>query len=162
MNTTNQYAPPLANLEQTIGAGDQITNAMIESLSMTKTWVRIVSIALFIVAIFTLMGGLAVVVGFGVGSAANAKAGAGALMIGMGFLYLLMAAIYVGLAYYLFQYSSSIGRMLLSDVSINMENALENQRKFWKLAGILVAVGLSITVLGILAAVVIPAFSGVR
>ena len=162
MNTTNQYAPPSASLEHTIGSGDQITNAMIESLRMTKTWVQIVSVALFIVAIITLVGGMGVVVGFGVGSAANAKAGAGALMIGMGFLYLLMAAIYGGLAYYLFQYSSSIGRMLLSDVSINMENALENQRKFWKLAGILVAVGLSIAVLGVVAAVVIPTFSGVR
>jgi hypothetical protein len=165
MNTTNQYAPPAADLEHTVGIGEQITAAMIESLRKTKIWARLVSIALFIAAAFTLFGGLAMIVGMGVGAAARttpAGGGFGAMMVGMGFMYLLFAVIYIILAYYLFQYASSIGRMLSDGVAINMEIALESQRKFWKVAGILVALGFIVAVIGIVAAVAIPALSGVR
>jgi Family of unknown function (DUF5362) len=163
MNAINQYAPPAADLDHTLGIGEQVTVAMIESLRKTKAWVRLVSIALFIAGVFTLFAGLAVVAGAGIGAARTTPtAGLGAMMVGMGFMYLLFAVIYIILAYYLFQYSNSIKRMLSDGVAINMETALESQRKFWKVAGILVAIGFIFAVIGIVAAVAIPAFSALR
>ena len=84
-------------------------------------------------------------------------------MAGMAFLvviYVGMAAIYVFLGLYLMRFASAIDRLLQSGQAEAMETALQNQRKFWRLAGILMLIGMGLAVLGILAAIAIPVLMG--
>lgn len=161
----NQYAPPQSNIEHTAVSGVDVTAAMIESLRNTKGWVRLVSIVLFLGAALSALGGLSVGLIAAVGGtrAAAGAAGPAGMMVGIAVLYIVFGVLYGVLAYYLFQYASSIGRLLAQGDVDHMEAALAYQQKFWKIAGVLVLIMLIVFALGIIAAIAVPAmFGGAR
>ena len=63
-------------------------------------------------------------------------AGAG-IMIGLGVLYLVSAAIYFMASLYLLRYAGAIKRAVSSLSVADLEAALEQQASFWKLVGIM-------------------------
>ena len=151
----SQYDPPrsnVADVNRTNAAG--ITDTMIDAMRGTKPWVLLIGIVLIISAVFMILGTLGIIVASTIGMASlGAEAGA---ILGIGVVYALMSIIYIMMGIYLFKYSSAIGRLLQSANVIDMEEALDSQRKFWKIVGIITAVMLVLMVLGFIAAIAIP------
>ena len=152
---TNPYTAPSAGADNTSSEHDGITEVMTEALRGTKVWVKLMGVLLFIGAAFTLLGALAAFA-----MPAMMGAGKGAMPIGvmafMALLYVAIALVYVFLGLYLLKYSGAIGRLLRDGRAASMEAALQAQQKFWRLAGIIALVVVVISVLGIIAAIVIP------
>jgi Family of unknown function (DUF5362) len=158
---TNPYAPPLANVADRAPGGGSITEEMISALRGTKGWVLLIGILMFIAAIFMGLGGVFMMFGSAMMGAAGMKDGAPAgMFIGIGAVYLLMTVIYVFMGIYLVKYSSAISRLIASGQSADMEAALEQQRKFWRLAGVLALIAIVFMVVGMLAAIAIPVLLG--
>jgi hypothetical protein len=156
--TTNVYTPPAANVDDVHHGGGAITEGMLTALRGTKGWVLLFGILLFLGAAFMLVGGFGMIAGMGIIGAAGGKDGPpAAFFAAFGVVYLIFAVIYGFLAYYLVQYSVSIGTLLRNVRTQDLETALNHQRKFWKLAGIMALIGIVFMVLGIIAAIAIPA-----
>jgi hypothetical protein len=154
----DEYAPPQANIDHSPGSGAQITVSMIESLRKTKGWARLVSVMLFIVAALSAIGGVFALVEATRMTFMSAQAGsAKGFVAAMGVAYVLFAFFYGVLAFYLSVYATNIGRLMEDGQTEHMESALEAQWKFWRLAGVFVLIGLALVVVGIVAAIAIPA-----
>jgi len=80
----------------------------------------------------------------------------------MGVVYLLMAFLYIFPATYLVKYSSAIGRLVSDGRPVDMEAALDQQRKFWKFAGVLALISIVLMVLGMAAAIALPMWMGMH
>lgn len=151
----NQYAPPQSNVadgNRANAAG--ITTSMIDAMSGTKPWVLLIGIVLFISAAFMMLATLGML---GAGALGMAQMGVeSGVMLGVGAMYGVMGIIYIMMGVYLIKYSSAIGRLLQSASVVDMEDALNAQRKFWKIAGIITALMLVLMVIGFIAAMAIP------
>ncbi len=155
---TNHYAPPQANVDDVTPSGQRITGTMIDALRGTKGWVLLVGILSLIGAAFMVLGGVGMLFGSAFMGAAGGAAGAppAAMIAGMGAAYLIFAVIYIFPGLFLIRYSSAIGRLLNSGQAQDMEDALNQQRKFWKLIGVLFVILLVVMVIGMIAAVTLP------
>lgn len=152
---SNHYAPPQSEVADVgpSGAGG-ITGSMLDAMRGTKPWVLLIGIVLLISAVFMVLGTFGMMVAGSVGMK-QVGAESGAIM-GIAAMYAVMSIIYILMGVYLFKYSSAIGRLLLSSSVADMEDALNSQRKFWRIAGIVTAIMLVLMVLGIVAAIAIP------
>jgi Na+/melibiose symporter-like transporter len=157
---TNQYAPPSSNLDHLPSEGTGITSAMLEALRKTKGWVMLVGIMLFLAAAFTILAALVMIfAGNMLGASNTMPKGA---TVAMGAFYLVFAVVYGALGFYLVKYSGAISRLIGDASSESMEVALQYQQKFWRLAGFLMLLFLIFAVLGIVAAIAIPAMMAAR
>lgn len=144
MNEFNPYQAPLAEVDgltpATRRSEGQATQLMIDHLRATSPWVLFLSILGFIVAGFSILGGLGtmimVPIAMSTGGQQGAAAGIG-IFVATGLLYLVMGVAYGIGAYFLVKYSMSIGRLLSSRLVSDVEDALGAQRAFWKTAGII-------------------------
>ena len=157
---TNQYAPPTSNLDALPSEGVGVTSAMLEALRKTKGWVLLVGVMLFLAAAFTVL--MAVVMVFAGDMFGGVKGVPKGMGIGIGVLYIVFAIVYGMLGLHLVRYSSAISRLIGDGSSESMETALQHQQKFWRLAGFLMLLFLIFAVLGIVAAIAIPAFMAAR
>lgn len=156
----NHYAAPQSDVSDVNNAASGgLTSNMINAMRGTKPWVLLIGIVMIIGAVFLVFGTIGVFFAATVGMATAGPQGG--MFMGIGAMYALMSIIYIALAVYLLKYSSAIGRLLHSTNAIDMEDALDSQRKFWKLAGILTLVMIVVSVLGFLAAIIIPIMSRV-
>ncbi|HEX9391858.1 MAG TPA: DUF5362 family protein [Usitatibacteraceae bacterium] len=155
---TNPYAAPDAASDGLPAAGGAITGVMLDALRGTKGWVKLVGILMFIGAAFTVIAALAMTLGGAAMRGMGGGAGAAQLgmMVGMAGFYLLMAAIYVFLGLHLVRYAGAINRLLADGDGESMEDALQHQQKFWRLAGIMVLIGMGFAIIGMVAAIAIP------
>ena len=153
---SSPYTTTAANAASSGGA---VSANVLEALRGTKGWVKLVGVLLFIGAAFTVIAAVGMTVGMGMmGSQKGAMPFGVAVLIGL--VYVALAAIYIFLGLYLVKCAGAIGR-LLTDVQVTtLGEALQYQRKFWRLAGILVLISLVLAVLGIVAAIAIPFFAG--
>ncbi|HKK01118.1 MAG TPA: hypothetical protein VJ955_03035, partial [Desulfuromonadales bacterium] len=120
------------------------------ALSGTRPWVKLVSILMFIGAAFGLV---ASVVTLAVGS----RRGLPGTSATAGFQ-ILVCLLYFIPASFLFRYSKAIGIYLHEEKPSDLAAALERQRAFWKFVGVLSLVTIVLAVVGILAAILIPAY----
>ena len=126
-------------------------------LAATKPWVRLMSVLGFISAGFMILAGL----GMMLAGMATSDLGSGqALAIGL--LYPVFGLLYIVPSAYLFRYASRIGDYLRGGQEIQLELALDSQRSFWKFVGILTVIGMVVAVLGMAAAILIPAMLMLR
>lgn len=140
-----------------------VTDTMLDALRRTKPWVTFLSILGFIFTGLLALLALMMFATGGMWSAVPHQPGAPAFLgpafgIGMGVLYLVMAVfMYLLPCVILFRYSTAIGRIASSDAEEAMEQALSQQKSFWKYVGILMIVVLVLYVLlivgGIIAAI---------
>jgi len=114
-----------------------ITPAMIESLKQTKPWVRFISIMVFIAGGLVFVVGLLLILGAGLFSSLSGTVLGGAPLGLIGFLYTVIACLFWFPALYLFRYASGIKRACSCDQVGGVEDALKNQKSFWRFAGIL-------------------------
>jgi hypothetical protein len=138
-------------------ASGSITSVMVDALRGTKPWTMLIGILMFIGTAFMVLAGLMMMVGSAAMGAAQGGPPAG-IMVGLGGVYLVMAVIYVFLGLYLVRYSSAVGRFVSAGQTMDMESALQQQQKFWKLAGVLAIITIVVVVLAMIAAIALPAF----
>lgn len=135
-----------------------ITDGVHTYLRQTKPWVLLAAIMTFVTVGFMLLIGLgAAGVGFiasrGEGSPSGALGG-----IFVSLVYVVLAIVYLFPGLFLARYASAIGRVLHDRSPASLEEALKHQRSFWRYVGVLMLVGLVIMILGVGAAILIPAF----
>jgi len=127
-----------------------ITDEMVDSLSQTKPWVRLMSILGFISSAFlVLVGGFLIVAHlagsfFGRGFRGTQFLVIGVLYVGLGVLHLVASL-------FLHRYASAIADMQLGETVSGMERALAAQRTFWRFIGIaaLVMMVLYVVLIGV-------------
>lgn len=155
---SNVYAPPDANVDDIHrGGGSAVTAAIVESLRGTKGWVLLISICMFLGAALSVLGGIAVIVGSAFMPNQAGMGGTGVMAM-MGAFYLFFAFIYGLLGWYLIRYHGAASRVVKDAQVMDLETALEEQRKFWRMAGIMVLAMVVLMVVGMGAAIMIPAF----
>ena len=154
---TSPYTSTVANAGSTPSANGAITDAMLDALRATKGWVRLIGILLFIAAAFTVLGAIGMTVGVGMMGPQRGMPPSGVFAL-FGVVYLAIAVIYIYLGLYLVKYSAAVGRLMGAGQVDAMEAALQYQRKFWRLAGIMALIMMVLAVFGIVAAIVIPFF----
>lgn len=104
-------------------------------LRQTRPWVLFLSILGFILA------GLMVLVGVGL-SGVGLMARGGGMPGWIGLVYIVMAALYFFPALYLWRYGSRIGSLVARGQLEDLEGAIEAQKTFWRLSGIIVIAGI--------------------
>jgi hypothetical protein len=155
----NPYEPPAdvvggAPLGRAEAEG-QITESMLESLRMTRPWVLFLAILTFVAFGFMALAAVAMVI------AGIVEARDQAALIGAGAFYLVLAAIYFFIAFYLVKYARSIGVLNLSGRSEHLEDALWAQQKFWKVSGIVTIAMIALFVVGMIGMIVLAAVVGI-
>ena len=117
----------------------------LELLRQTRPWARFISIMMLIGgALYAVFG----VIGL-VGTLAASSRGTSFLagqMIGAA----LVAIVYIALGTYLGKFATKIGQVVNARRSEDLDAALDAQRSFWRLSGILMAIGLGIVVVVLL------------
>ena len=144
----NPYQSPSADpLGTNTASRTGVTPRTVSELVGTKPWVRFISVLLFIGAGMIMLGGLAVSI------AMMSQVGVAAVLAGG--LYAVFGLLYLIPALKLWKYGSAITQLQFSNSSGDLEEAMSQQRSFWKFIGIMTIVGF---VVGILAAVGMAAF----
>lgn len=129
-----------------------ILNYIRKSLRATRIWTRFLSILGFIGTGLMILIGLGVILGE---SFIPVSEKAPPLFL-MGILYLLSSVFYLIPSIWLAKYSSAISAFLKAGDAIELGKAIAYQKSFWKFVGILALALIVVTVLGILAAILIP------
>lgn len=135
-----------------------VLNYIMKSLQATKPWTRLLSILGFIGTGLTILVGLGIIVGK---DFLPLPPEAPPLTF-VGIFYILGSVLYLVPSIWLSKYSSAIASFLRAGDSVHLGNALAYQKSFWKFMGILVLVSIVFAILGIIAAVLIPAFLAFR
>lgn len=136
----------------------KITNHMIDSMRSTRPWAMFLSIVGFISVGFMVLAGMIMMV---VGSVVTQKLdGFPAVLLGI--VYIIMSFFYLVPSIYLFKYASAIGHFLDSMTEAAMESALSYQKSLWRFVGIVVIIMFIVSILGIIAAMMIPLMIGMQ
>lgn len=134
-------------------------------LDQTRPWVRFMSVVVFVMAGFILVvGGGIFAVGIFGSMAARNQGDIGPLgsAIGMGLvslLYMASAVLYIAPGVFLHRYASAIRDLKANSSAAALEDTLKHQKSFWRYVGILTVIGLIMTVVIIVLAVVAGAFA---
>jgi len=155
MNPYNPYAPPQGpaaaayhDASAEVSLDGNVPDAIVEPLRKTKGWVTFLAVVGFIGT------GLMGLVGL-------FMLGAGRLVPGLppafGLIYLVLGAVYVAPSVLLIRYGSAIGRLVRDPRMERLVVALDHQRSFWKLIGVMTAVVIALYPVGIIVAVVVIA-----
>lgn len=143
MEPTNPYTPPSSPLSAPPRPGlspEGVGSTTLGYLKDTKPWVRLFSVLGFIGSAFLVIFALLLMVGAGF----MGEEFQGAIGVGMGVAYLLFAVLYIMPSVYLWRYASSIQTLLSSRRTADLDEALKQQKSFWRFLGILTAVLLCI------------------
>ena len=138
---SNPYSSPAANLfGSTSGTSvESVSAGVINQLKRTKPWVRFFGVMMWIGVAFMLLAAVAMILGGAAMGTAMQKTNPGmpaGFMAGMGALYILISVLYIYPAIKIWKYGSSIGKLVQSGSNIDLEEALNQQRGFWKFVGI--------------------------
>jgi hypothetical protein len=146
-----QDAPGPA-IEAKVDKNKAILNYMVNSLRATRPWTRLISILGFIGVAFSILAGIAMIIGrnfFPISDKAPPLAF-------VGIIYMLTSVFYLVPSIWLSKYSSAISSFLKESDAIQLAKAIAYQKSFWKFVGITVLVFIVIAVLGVIAATLIP------
>jgi len=146
-----QDAPGPA-IEAKVDKNKAILNYMVNSLRATRPWTRLISILGFIGVAFSILAGIAMIIGrnfFPISDKAPPLAF-------LGIIYMLTSVFYLVPSIWLSKYSSAISFFLKENDAIQLAKAIAYQKSFWKFVGITVLVFIVIAVLGVIAATLIP------
>lgn len=156
MTTLDPYAAPGAPGGGGVSSPDVPLGA-VEALRGTRPWVLLFSILGFLFTALLVLGGLASLLGGGAMfvSEPGATAGPAGMMVGLALVYLLMGLLYLLPSLYLYRYASRIAHLGEGGGATALVDALEQQRRFWRLAGIVVLVGVVVYGLIVVVAIVV-------
>lgn len=149
----NPYSASLADPSQ--HSQGQVTPAMIQALQGTKPWVRFCSILGFICTGLIFLGALSMLAFGTMMSGSMADSGLdmpfGGFSVLISGVYILLGLLYLFPSLKLWKYGSRIVDLMGSQSTEDLEAALDAQRSFWKLVGIMLAIfiGLYVIIIGI-------------
>ena len=112
----------------------EVTTRTIDMLNQTRPWVQLIGVLMWI---GTVLLGV-----FGALSIFGALLTQNLAMILIAVLYIIITLIYASLARSLTTYSGRISQLRVSEKVRDLEDALEAQKNFWRLAGIITLVTL--------------------
>ncbi len=152
----NPYSSPEADLVQRGGSGETtlITNVVMDHLRRTRGWVRFVGVLGIIGATFYLLWGIVMlVIGSSTGIDPITGSGSVPYMVGRtlgSIINILFGLLFFYPAMKLWKYGGFI-KSLESSYSVrDLEEALNQQRAYWKFTGIMLIISLSLILIGIL------------
>ena len=122
-----------------------VSEDMLEALQATRPWVKFLAILGFVVMAFVILAGLFMFVGFSVAPETSKLPP----FIGpvLGIVYIVMAIFfYLIPCLYLLRYANAIMRIPASGQAA-MEDALRQQKSFWKYLGIFAIIAIAVYVL---------------
>jgi hypothetical protein len=136
-------ASPMLAYEAPGGEATPVTPRTVELLKLTRPWVLTMTILMFLGAGLILMGAIAMIF---IGFLGGGRGGVAPL--GVGAAYLAMAALFAAPPVFLARYYSRIGYLMRLRRAVDLEQALEAQKSYWKCIAImsLVFIGLYIVV----------------
>jgi hypothetical protein len=151
-------------MDDTVANDGRVTAQMRQYLAQMQPWVRLMSVLTFLAAAFAgIIGVFVALVGTVAGIATRDTSGSGIGVLGgvlFGWFYILLGAVYIPPGLFLYRTASAIKRMKAGDPTTALEDALKNQKSFWRFVGILSLVAIAIAILvmiaGIIAAVLVP------
>lgn len=135
-----------------------ILNYIRKSLRATWPWTRLLSVLGFIGTGLMILAGL----GLMVGESFIPVSEKAPPLVFMGILYVLTSVLYLVPSIWLSKFSSATSSFLKSGDAIELGKAIAYQKSFWKFIGILVLVSIVLTVVGVIAAILIPTLISVR
>lgn len=157
----NAYTPPASNVADRFGSlSGAVSSGILEQLQRSRIWVLIVAIAFLLVALFTIIAGVGMLAGssFMTGSPEIQAMGNAGLFKGMGIAYILMSVLfYLIPSILLFRYAGAISKAVNTADAFETEEALRKQAGFWKYVGIFTLIMLLLAIVGIIAAIALPA-----
>src|SRR6185436_10598902 len=143
MEADNPFAAPARPVADPSGSSGTVSATVVETLRRTKGWVRFMAVMGFIGSGLCLLVALGcAVVGFA-GANALAQVQApnpvfpAAIFFGYAVLMCVAAVIYLFPSLRLLKYANAIGRLELARDSGALEGALEQQRAFWRVVGVI-------------------------
>jgi hypothetical protein len=137
-----------------------ITSAMTEYLKQTKPWVRFISILLFIGIGLLVLGGLVIMISAGAMSSGGSSPFGAVPAALIGSIYAVLGLLYFFPALFLFRYADGIKKALTVDLVGGMEDALRNQKSFWRFLGILMLIILIVEVIAVVVLILAFALGG--
>jgi hypothetical protein len=143
-------------------AGSQITPAMLRYLKQTKSWVRFISLMIFIGTVLVFLLGLVLILGAGLLSSLSRDVFGGAPLGLLGFVYTVFACLSFFPALYLSRFAGGIKKALSKDEAGGIEDALKNQRAFWRYMGIFLLIILVLQIVAVLILVYFAVGFGAR
>jgi len=149
----------------TAGSGEYgaVTAAMVQSLVETRPWVFFIAVLGFIMAGFMVLLAFFIfaVAAFAQGFAS--ELGAGGLVIGAMYalIYVVVGGLYLWVSYSLYRYATAIRELQTTSSTASMEQALDSQRSFWRLVGIMTAIYMCVMVLAMIVGLIVAVVFGV-
>jgi hypothetical protein len=131
----------------------------IDLLRRTRPWAMFLAILGFIGSGFLAIATIIMVIGGLVGSSFAGSEGA-AMVLGMAVMYAVLTALYMVISVALFRYARSIGALVQSGRAEELEDALDAQRGFWKLMGIVAIVSMALMTLAVIGVMVAAIAAG--
>jgi hypothetical protein len=125
--------------------------AAVAEIQGTKPWLRFLSILGFIGTGLCVLAALSMVA---VGLFLKQRT---PLMLGIALIYVFLAVFFLLASLHLHQAANAAGKVIAVPTTGNLAEFLSQNRKFWKLSSILLIIFLIIYLLGIAAAIILPA-----
>ena len=129
-----------------------VSPATYQALAATKPWVRLCSVMGFIGAGFMILGGIGMIASGAILGSKTSNAAAG-LPAGLGFVYLIMSLLYLIPSIKLWKYGSAIVRLISSRSTVDLDQAMNEQRGFWQFVGIMMLIMIVLMGLTMMAAI---------
>jgi len=161
---TNPYAPPQSNdlYAPPVAPADVagfVPEAIVEPLRATRPWVIFLAIVGFVFVGLAMFGGVAVIL---VGLFAGTSKAEPFPMAALGAFYLVFGAVYALPCVGLIRYGTAIGALIREPRMEHLGVALNHQRWFWKVVGIMTAILLAMYPIAIIGVVVAVAAKGIK
>ncbi len=143
-------------------ASREITPSMLRYLKETKPWVRFISVMIFVGSVLVFLLGLVLILGAGLLSSLSRDAFGGVPLGLLGFVYAVIACLAFFPALFLSRYASGIRHALSKEPIAGIEDALKNQRSFWRYMGIFLLIVLILQLSAVLILVALATGIGAR
>ncbi len=149
----NPYTSPGSDIVQpgsSLSGDGHLTGAILEHLRRTRPWVMFLAILGFIGTGLMMLAGVAMflifsVLGFMEDEDFSPGMGIG-LGAGIGGIYLAMGVVALLPSLKLWKYSSRIANLMRTSALSDLEDAMDQQRAFWKICGIVVIVSFALNI----------------
>ena len=146
----DQVAPAQILAYQGGGVPVGVSAYTMEMLRQTRPWVLFFSVLGFLLTGLVLFAGVAAMV-------MGATSGNSGVPVGIGLVYIVLSTIYLFPSLYLWRYGSRIAGLVAGGRVEDLERALEAQKSFWRLTGIIMIVGIALYLLVIVGVIVAAA-----
>jgi hypothetical protein len=161
-DSNNPYQIPQAAIEpvKPLAAGGLLTEIMLKHLKAASPWLRFIGILSYIGCGFMALGGLVVMIidlllseRFNAISPAFDNFGQG-MGAALGAVYLVFGLVLFIPVRFLYRFGSKIRSYFISHAEQELEEALKNNKSFWKFCGICAIIQLAIIPVGIAAGII--------